>query len=70
VNYRRQAWPYADGTGQSRWMPLDSTVLLWSRWHREGKNPVTPVLYMNGSVQYKESFTQDTNSAFIAESAP
>lgn len=70
VNYRRQAWPYADGTGQSRWMPLDSTVLLWSRWHREGKNPVTPVLYMNGSVQYKESFTQDTDSAFIAESAP
>jgi prepilin-type N-terminal cleavage/methylation domain-containing protein len=70
VNYRRQGWPYPDGTGQSRWMPLDSTVLLWSRWHRDGKNPVTPVLFMNGSVQYKESFTQDASSPFIAENAP
>ncbi len=70
LEHRRQLWPYPNGSGQSRWMPLDSTVVLWSRWHRASQDPVTPVLFMDGSIRYMESFTSDPNSPFIAEDAP
>lgn len=65
VNYKRQLWPFADGSGQRRWMPADSTVVLWSVWHRKGANGVTPVLYWDGNVQNKRSFLTDSDPAFI-----
>jgi len=68
--HRRQLWPLADGAGQRRWMPSDSTVVLWSIWHRTGSDDITPVLYWNGDVHNKRSFLTDPNPAFISYDAP
>lgn len=70
LDYRRQLWPYPDGSGQSRWMPADSTVVLWSRSYRGGSDGVTLVMYLDGSVHMKRSFLTDPAPPFIPMQAP
>jgi prepilin-type N-terminal cleavage/methylation domain-containing protein len=80
LNYRRQLWPDtdgdplmpgippftpADGSGQVRWMPAESTVVCWNPYYRTGQDPVTLVLYWDGTVQLKRTFVADPDPGFI-----
>ena len=51
-------------------MPADSTVVLWSRWHRHGDEDITPVLYYDGTTQKKRSFLTDPTPPVISYDAP